>query len=64
MGEPDVRHDADIGTGDLAEIGDVAREPGTHLGDHDLGSHRRRQQGEREPELVVERADARVHRER
>ena len=62
VGEPDVGHDPDVGPGDLAEVGDVAGEAGTHLGDDDLGGRRCREQRERQAELVVVGADARVHR--
>ena len=54
----DVQHDADVGRRDAGEVGDVPDAAGAHLQDEVAGPGVGAQHGERQPDLVVERARA------
>ena len=49
----DTRHDADVGSRDLAQLRDLTEAPHAHLDDRDLGVLLEPAQGQREPDLVV-----------
>ncbi len=58
-----ARHDADIGSAHVGQAGDVTRPTRSHLEDDPLDVVRRIEEGQREPELVVEGALAGCHHE-
>ena len=60
----DTRHDADIGSAHLGQARNVTCAPRSHFEDHPLDIVRRIEEGEREPELVVEGPLAGCHHER
>ena len=50
---PDARDDADLGSRDGAQLGDLADAAHAHLADDDLGVRLDAREGEREADLVV-----------
>ena len=50
---PTLVDDADVGRGDLAELGDLAEPTHAHLDDHDLGVVLDPAERQRKPDLVV-----------
>ena len=63
VGHGDARHDADVRTSHLGQARDVSHAAGAHLQDDPLGIVRRIEEGEREPQFVVEGPLARRHLE-
>ena len=61
VGHGDARHDADVRATHLGQARHVPRAAGAHLQDHPLGIVRCVEQGEREPQFVVEGPLARRH---
>ena len=64
MHRADVGDDADVGLGDLAQLGDLADAAHRHLEHQDLGAGRRRQDRQRQADLGVVVLRARVDPER
>jgi hypothetical protein len=58
VGQPDVGDHADVGAGGAAQLGDVADPARAHLDHEDLGVRLQPGEGERQPDLVVERLRA------